>query len=150
MHFTTSAILPVPSFHLHLPAAFSFPKPILLMFSSTCSLHYILDHPCLRFYVYLMYNFVHQNIFLWSSQNMTIHLTLFAHGLGSKPTHPILLCPWKRHFTAHSPAWWSYQGVLNFSHISIKFQADSNIVASPKAGRGNCLLCVLAPPSLSY
>ena len=23
-------------------------------------------------------------------------------GLGLKPTHAILLCPWKRHFTAHS------------------------------------------------
>ena len=24
------------------------------------------------------------------------------HGLGSKPTRAILLCPWKRHFTAYS------------------------------------------------
>ena len=29
------------------------------------------------------------------------------HGLGSKPTCVILLCPWERHFTALSPAWWS-------------------------------------------
>ena len=29
------------------------------------------------------------------------------HELGSKPTRAILLCPWERHFTAHSPAWWS-------------------------------------------
>ena len=29
------------------------------------------------------------------------------HGLGSKPTCAILLCPWERHFTALSPAWWS-------------------------------------------
>ena len=28
------------------------------------------------------------------------------HGLGSKPTRTILLCPWERHFTAHSPVWW--------------------------------------------
>ena len=28
------------------------------------------------------------------------------HGLGSKPTCAILLCPWERHFTAISPAWW--------------------------------------------
>ena len=28
------------------------------------------------------------------------------HGLAS-PTRAILLCPWERHFTAHSPAWWS-------------------------------------------
>ena len=26
------------------------------------------------------------------------------HGLGSKPTRVILLCPWERHFTALSPA----------------------------------------------
>ena len=71
------------------------------------------------------------------------------HGLGSKPTCAILLCPWERHFTALSPAWWSWQAVLNYSHISIKLLADSNILASPEAGRGNCLPYVLAPPSLS-
>ena len=37
-----------------------------------------------------------------------------------------------------SPAWWPWQAVLNFNHISIKLQADSNILASPEAGRGNC------------
>ena len=41
------------------------------------------------------------------------------HGLGSKPTRAILLCPWERQFTTHSPAWWSWQAVLNYSHISI-------------------------------
>ena len=61
------------------------------------------------------------------------------HGLGSKPTRAILLCPWERHFTALSPAWWSWQAVLNYSNISTKLQADSNILASPEAGRGNCL-----------
>ena len=71
------------------------------------------------------------------------------HGLGSKPTRAILLCPWERHFTALSHAWWSWQAVLNYSHISIKLQADSNILASPEAGRGNLLPYVLAPPSLS-
>ena len=71
------------------------------------------------------------------------------HGLGSKPTRAILLCPWERHFTAHSPAWWPWQAVINYRHISIKLQADSNILASPEAGRGNCLPYVLAPPSLS-
>ena len=25
-----------------------------------------------------------------------------GHNLGSKPTRAILLCPWERHFTAHS------------------------------------------------
>ena len=35
------------------------------------------------------------------------HRTDDQHGLGSKPTQAILLCPWERHFTALSPAWWS-------------------------------------------
>ena len=71
------------------------------------------------------------------------------HGLGSKPTRAILLCPWERHFTAHSPAWWSWQAVLNYSHISIKLLADSNILVSPEAGRGNLPTLCIAPPSLS-
>ena len=71
------------------------------------------------------------------------------HGLSSKPTYAILLCPWERHFMALSPAWWSWQAVLNFNHISIKLQADNNILVSPEAGWGNCLPYVLAPPSLS-
>ena len=58
----------------------------------------------------------------------------WPHGIGSKPTRAFLLCPWKRHFTAHSPAWWCWQAVLNYSHISIKLQADSNILVSPEAG----------------
>ena len=29
------------------------------------------------------------------------------HGHGSKRSRAILLCPWKKHFTALSPAWWS-------------------------------------------
>ena len=71
------------------------------------------------------------------------------HGLGSKPTRTILLCPWERHFTPLSPAWWFWQAVLNYNHISIKLQANSNILASPEASRGNCLPYVLVPPSLS-
>ena len=47
--------------------------------------------------------------------------------------------PWERHFTALSPAWWSWQAVLNYSHISIKLQVDSNILAFSEAGRGDCL-----------
>ena len=35
-------------------------------------------------------------------------------------------------------------------YISTKLQADSNILASPEAGRGNCLPYVLAPPSFSF
>ena len=34
------------------------------------------------------------------------HRTDDQHGLGSKPTCAILLCPWERHFTVLSPAWW--------------------------------------------
>ena len=75
------------------------------------------------------------------------HRARDQHGLGSKPTHAILLCPWERHFTAHFPAWWSWQAVLNFSHISIKLQADSNILVSPEAGV--IAYPVLAPLSLS-
>ena len=71
------------------------------------------------------------------------------HGLGSKPTRAILLCPWERRFMALSPVWWFWQAALNYSYISIKLQADGNILASPEAGRGNCLPYVLAPPSLS-
>ena len=54
------------------------------------------------------------------------------YGLGSKLIHAILLCSWERHFTALSPAWWSWQAVLNYSHISIKLQADSNILVFRK------------------
>ena len=71
------------------------------------------------------------------------------HGLGSKSTRAILLCPWVRHFTAVSFVWWSWQAILNYSHISIKLQEDSNILASPEAGRYNCLPYVLAPSTLS-
>ena len=75
------------------------------------------------------------------------HRTDDQHGLGSKPTCAILLCPWERHITAFSPAWWSWQAVLNYSHISTKLLADSNILISPEAGRGICV--PYAPPSLS-
>ena len=61
------------------------------------------------------------------------------HGLGSKSTCAILLCSWERHCTALSPAWWSWQAVLNYSNFSTNLLADSNILASLEAGRGNCL-----------
>ena len=77
------------------------------------------------------------------------HCVYDQHGLGSKLLHTILLCPWERHFMAHSPAWWSWQAVLNYSHISINLQVDSNILVSPEPGQGNCLPYVLAPLSLS-
>ena len=71
------------------------------------------------------------------------------HALGLKPTCTILLCPWVRHFMALSPAWWCRQAVLNYSHTSVKLQVDSNIFVSLKAGQGNCIPYVLAPPLLS-
>ena len=67
-----------------------------------------------------------------STVKLLKHWGCDQHGLGSKPTCAILLCPWEKHFMALSPAWWSWQAVLNFSHISIKFQEDSNILASLK------------------
>ena len=62
------------------------------------------------------------------------HWTDDQHGLGSKPTCAILLCLWERHFTALSPAWWSWQAVLNYSNISTKLLVESNILASLEAG----------------
>ena len=44
------------------------------------------------------------------------HWSRDQHGLSSKPTRVILLCPWERHFMGHSPAWWSWQAVLTYSH----------------------------------
>ena len=50
------------------------------------------------------------------------------HGLGSKPTHAIVLCSWKRHFTAHSPAWWSWKAVLNhFARVNSKRDGEIEI-----------------------
>ena len=66
------------------------------------------------------------------------------HGLSSKTTHTILLCPWERHLTAHSPACLSWQAVLNYSHISVKLQADSNILAPPEAVGVIATLCISA------
>ena len=77
------------------------------------------------------------------------HQTVDQHGLGSKPACTILLCPWERHFMAHFPAWLFWQAVLNYNHISVKLQADSNILVSLEAGWGNCIPYVLVPLSLS-
>ena len=70
------------------------------------------------------------------------------HGFGSKPSRAILLFFGKDTLRL-SPVWWSWQAVLNYSHISIKLQRDRNILVSLEAGRGNCLpyvlLCISAP-----
>ena len=48
-----------------------------------------------------------KNLLIGSVVEWLKHRTDDQHGLGSKPTCTILLCPWERHFTALSPAWWS-------------------------------------------
>ena len=45
------------------------------------------------------------------------HRDCDRHGLCSKLTCAILLCPWKRHFTAFAPAWRLWQAV----HFSFNF-----------------------------
>ena len=67
------------------------------------------------------------------------HWTYDQHGLSSKPTCSILLCPWERHFSALSPAWLSWQAVLNYNNISTKLLVDSDILASPEASQGSCI-----------
>ena len=56
------------------------------------------------------------------------------HGLGSKSTRTILLRPWQRHFTALSPAWWSWQAVLdsiisllNYKRTAISFHLRKQV-----------------------
>ena len=53
------------------------------------------------------------------------HCDCDQHSRGSKPIRAILLCPWERHFSTLTPAWWSWQAVLNFSHISIKLKKQN-------------------------
>ena len=78
----------------------------------------------------------------WSSG---LNVVLVVNNV-SKPTRAIMLCSSERHFTVLFPASGSWHAVLNFTHIcnklknqNKKFQLDSNILASPKAVRGNCL-----------
>ena len=42
------------------------------------------------------------------------------HGLGSKLICAVLLCPWKKHFTALFSAWRYWQAILNFSRKAKK------------------------------
>ena len=79
------------------------------------------------------------DLYLGSVVEWLRHRTDNQLGLSSKPTCAILLCHWEKHFTALSPAWWSWQAVLNYNNISTKLLADSNILASPEAGRNNFL-----------
>ena len=58
----------------------------------------------------------------WSSEKRRDY---DRHGLGSKLTRAIMLCPWKKRFTALSPAWWSWQAVLSNSHISMKLKKQT-------------------------
>ena len=77
------------------------------------------------------------------------------HGLGSKPTRAILLCPWERHFTILTPAWWSGQAVPNFRHIFPKLKNQNKkfrLLAFLEAGWSDCLRVAqcIAPSALSY
>ena len=74
------------------------------------------------------------------------HHDYSGHGLSSKPTHAILLHPRERNFMVLFPAWWSWQAVLNVSHMFRKlknqnkeFQLPSNMLTSLEGGQGNCL-----------
>ena len=75
-------------------------------------------------------------------------------GLGSKPAGAIC-CVLERHFTALSPAWRSWQAVLNLDHIFIKLKNQNknfNRTAISKHVRKQVevisrLMYVLAPPS---
>ena len=69
-----------------------------------------------------MRGFYTQSMLFGSMVEWLKHRTNDQHGLGSKPTCAILLCPWERHFTALSPAWWSWQAALNYSNISTKLK----------------------------
>ena len=57
------------------------------------------------------------------------------HGVGSKLTRAILLCPWERHSMALSPAWWSWQAVVNYSH------SQAGVIAYPMYQRLHLFSC---------
>ena len=54
-----------------------------------------------------------QSLFVGSVVQWLKRRAYDQQGLGSKLTCAILWCPWERHFTALSPAWWSWQAALN-------------------------------------
>ena len=53
------------------------------------------------------------------------HCAYDQHGLGSKPTCTILLCPWEKNFITLSLAWWSCHAILIISLLSYKQTAIS-------------------------
>ena len=72
------------------------------------------------------------------------------HGLDSKPTCAILLCPWERHFTAHLPAWWFSQVVLNFGHISTKTSIRGVQYLCISGNRSEQLLALCISASVAF
>ena len=66
------------------------------------------------------------------------------YGLSLKPTSAILLCPWERHLRHFSLLGVIDKATLNFSHIPVRFQADSNILASLETSRRIAYLSVSA------
>ena len=69
------------------------------------------------------------------------------HGLGTKPTPAILLCFRERHFTAFSPALWSWQAANCKSYLyKISFGQQCLVISGSSLCK--CLPYILAPPSL--
>ena len=56
------------------------------------------------------------------------------HDLGFKPTCAILAVFLEKTLYFTFPAWWSWQEVLNCTHIFIKLQAEINNLASAETG----------------
>ena len=71
MHPTIPAILSTPFLYLYRSAASSFFKPILLILPSTFPPFHLCS-ALFTFSIHFIYYCLHQNIFLRSSQNMTI------------------------------------------------------------------------------
>ena len=99
------------STYLHQSAASSFLKPILLMFSSTCSLHFILGRPCLRFpftsCTLLSLKHVPQVVSkhgLTTSHHLPLPAYLLFPSIPTCPSAPLYSsCPPTLHCTLHSP-----------------------------------------------
>ena len=67
---------------------------------------------CLYHYFLIVLNFLDSHHFT------SLHIT---HHAFFGFTLCMYIYNWERHLTALPPAWWSWQAVLNFSHISMDF-----------------------------
>ena len=94
------------------------------------NLHYVFVRILRRIFsicFYVLFLFLSKNC-VGSVVEWLKHRTDDQHGLGSKPTSAILLCPWEKHFTPLSPARFTarqedkYRGKKRyFYEISFKF-----------------------------